>query len=137
MFQSSEISTITLNDINFSQGTDLRNMFDSCSGLKYLEFNNGNNAPFQSTTFAGCTALEYLYFPNTIEVNGLNLEDCTRLTEESTVYVLAALSSDPLIASGKSVTMPIHTKQWTDVESSDANILLRQVTEAGWTVAFN
>lgn len=137
MFQSSGISKITLDDIDFSKGTDLRNMFDGCSSLKHLEFNNGNNAPFQSTTFAGCTALEYLWFENDIEVSGLNLEDCTALTEESTLYVLLKLSIDPSIASGKSVTLPIHTKQWTDVESSDANTALRWATEAGWTVAFN
>lgn len=136
LFQIAQIENITLSDIDLRQASDLRNLFDGCSKLKNLEFNNGN-APFQSTTFAGCTALENLMFSNTIEVNGLNLEDCTSLTEQSTVNVLVVLSPDPSIASGKSVTMPIHTKQWTDVEGSDANTALRWATEAGWTVAFN
>lgn len=138
MFQNSDVTKVSKNQIDFSKSTELRNCFDS-SNITELDFNS-SSATNLSNTFAGCTNLRVLNYEGTIKGN-LDLSDTTMLSLDSLKSVLLACNGN---GSGKTITFSSYcidgeTNTFsTIVADNDAHNAYRAALDTyGYSIAFN
>jgi len=91
--------------------------------------------PISSNWFRNDTGLENLTIEGTIGQSNFSVKDCKKLTVESLLSILTALSKDSGIASGKSITFSTVHKS---VIEADADCLEQYnlAISAGWTIAY-
>lgn len=87
------------------------------------------------STFTACSNLQNITIEGVIGKSGFSVKDCKRLTKESLLSILRALSKDSTVASGKSITFAAAHQE---VIESDAECLeqLNLAVNAGWTIAY-
>lgn len=86
-------------------------------------------------TFAFCTALKNIKITGVIANTGFDLHWSTRLTIESLISILSALSKDSGIAAGKSITLPTAAQAKINADTT-AKAQYDSAIAAGWTIAF-
>lgn len=143
LFYQSKISNITVDKIDFSNGTDWRNVFDGCKATS-ITLKPSTTAPFTTSTFSSCSELVNLTLTSSLTVDGLNLSDCTSLSFSSGKDILINIANaiDPetgvQIGEGLSVVLPQHLEQLIqdDEEAPTASFFLSVAVNNGWTVGF-
>ena len=115
--------------------TSLTNVFYNDIKLIEAEFINLQSETTFANVFVACGELTDLRITGTIGQNGFNVKDCKKLTVDSLLSILTALSKDSNIASGKSITFStVHQS----VIEGNAECLeqLNLAVNAGWTIAY-
>jgi hypothetical protein len=100
MFQSSMIDNISVSQVDFSDSTDMRDVFAG-SSIVSLELKIGESPLFNNTSFSDCANLTELRVIGTLSVSGVNLQWSNLLSKESFVSVFNSLSTT---TSGLSIT---------------------------------
>ena len=122
-----------LRELDFSgttiTATAMNNCFSECSGLRRLDLSGWDMASVTSMTnaFAKMSALEELVLPSMPSIS-FSLSDCTALTVDSLVGVIAAL---PELVEDTTATLTLgdtNTAKLTEEQIAVA-------TEKGWTIA--
>lgn len=86
-------------------------------------------------TFTSCAALENIKITGVIANTGFDLHWSTRLTIESLISILSALSKDSGVAAGKSITLPTAAQAKINAFAA-ATAQYNAAIAAGWTIAF-
>lgn len=110
-------------------------LFSNNYGLKTVSFRVNENTPMGNWFGSYTTGVVNLTVEGTIGKSGFRVSNLTKLTKESLLSILTALSKDQSIASGKSVTFStVHQS----VIEGDADCLeqLNLAVAAGWTIAY-
>lgn len=110
-------------------------LFSSNGGLKTVSFIVNENTPMGNWFGSGSPEVVNLTVEGTIGKSGFKVSNLTKLTKESLLSILTALSKDSSIASGKSITFStVHQS----VIEADADCLEQYnlAISAGWTIAY-
>ena len=102
MFQNSSVTTIDETQIDFTNTTEMRDVFNNCESLTTLRLKISGNKTFNASMFTNCAALTNLVIIGTIQSANFNLQYSTALTKASITSVVNALSST---TSGLTVTI--------------------------------
>lgn len=128
MFENTRITNLYERQVDFSNATDLRQVFNGSTSIRYVEcFDISSSNAGLSSTFSGCINLETITIKTTsnkfnfstsmftdclnltnltlvgiITTNGFNVQWCEKLTKESIVSIFNALSKT---TSGLSITL--------------------------------
>lgn len=133
-FQYSKITHIGTVDTTGSANTN--SLFAQANVLQTVDnlILKTDGSQIMSSTFYRCDALENLTITGTIG-QSTNLNDCTKLTTESIISVLTALTKTASLASGKTLNLSTAVKTKID-ESTTATEQYNAALSAGWTIAF-
>lgn len=135
-FAASLITDTKVDIIADSTLSDLSGTFYNNTSLKKIRnIVFDEKTTFGSTAFQGCTALETINVGGTIGQSGFNIRWSTKLTKDSLLPILTALSKDSTIASGKSITFATVHQAVIEADS-DCLEQLNLAINAGWTVAY-
>lgn len=123
--------------IDASKVNSFSNTFQNASSLVTIEklVLSLNTLQKFSNTFSQCSALENITIEGVIGQSGLDFQWSTKLTAESLLSILTALSKDSAVASGKSITFSSASRS---VIETDTRCLMQlsDATQAGWEIKY-
>lgn len=121
--------------INFGE-TSVSNVLTHCYKLKSIDnlIINDKGGAVTSGSLRQLPLLEDIKITGTI-ASTIDMHVATKLTTESILSILTALSKDSTLATGKTFTMPTAAQTKIDADSA-AKSQYNQAIAAGWTIAF-
>jgi hypothetical protein len=131
--------TDTVKGIDCKNSTKLLNVFDGAEKLKTIrKFKVYSNNTFASV-FNNCNSLEERYIEGVIGQNGFNVQWSTKLSRDSLMRIINALSTE---TSGLSVTLSktavnkaFETNEGANDGSTSAEWLALANTKSNWTIS--
>ena len=124
-----------IEDIGMKADCAYTHTFAFCKYLCTIALIRTDEKTSWDNTFQSCTSLENITIEGVIGRSGFDVKDCKKLTVDSLLSILTALSKDSNIASGKSITFStVHQS----VIEGNAECLeqLNLAVNAGWTIAY-
>ncbi len=138
MFQSSQITRVGVIDTTGSANQTINYLFYNATKLREIEkwviTEDGKQQFGVTNTFQGCSALEEIRIEGMLGCS-LSFQPCTKLTDESLLSILTALSKDSTFASGKSITFATASQAVIEADAQctqQYNLALA----AGWEIIF-
>lgn len=95
-------------ELDLTSCTDIREAFGDCNRMTKLTLRNSQKltSPYFATAFKNCTALVDFYIDSlTVKSNALDFSTCTKLSVESLVNILNALSDNTSFATTYTVKL--------------------------------
>ena len=141
-FRSSKFTRIGVIDVTsaVSGYCQFSETFQSCTALKTIDkivLNNGTDT-WYSTAFSGCQALENLIIEGVIGNNGFNVQWSTKLSHDSIVSIINALSTTTtglaITLSKTAVNNAFETSEGAEDGSSSAEWVALKNTKTNWTI---
>ena len=139
-FQSTFVnSAITgVDTVDTRSCTDLSTIFYAAGSMVEINdliLKDDGSQTFGRQSFLNCKNLVTLKITGVIAGSGIDLSSSTLLSAESLRYILAALSKDPALASGKKIIFPTTAEEKTAADEELSNSLAAAIA-AGWNISY-
>ena len=120
-------------DLSSMEGNSLGNTFFNCINLTEASFVNMQAKTRFSNTFFACEKLEKLSIDGVIGQAGFDVKDCKKLTKESLLSILKALS----LTITTTTTITFSTVHQSIIETdSDCKPYWQAAKDAGWSFVY-